>query len=154
MVDNKLHPLALCLRSPRCLLTNAVSDSVAECVEKLTRIPIIALLIVSRLTEWSLVRFAALRILSDKWVLLNTLRNGCIKLFNWAPSGAEILHPTRIYTFLLRWSVWVRRHNMGKCLLINRSSVRPSLCPDYLPISRKLLVANPVTHQLNFDHYE
>jgi hypothetical protein len=51
MVDNDLRSLTICLRSPRCLHTNAISDSVAECVQKLTRLPIAVLLIVFRLTE-------------------------------------------------------------------------------------------------------
>jgi hypothetical protein len=66
MVDNYLLSLTMYLRSPRCLLTKAVSDNVAVCVEKLAQILITVLLIVSRLNELSLVRIAAFRILSDK----------------------------------------------------------------------------------------
>jgi hypothetical protein len=53
MVDNELQSLTIYLWSPCLLLTNAVSDSVAECVEKLTPIPITVLFRVSRLTERS-----------------------------------------------------------------------------------------------------
>jgi hypothetical protein len=54
-------------------------------------------------------------------------------MFNQALNGGEILHLKRFYTFWLWSSVWVWLHNVGKCLLITCSSVRPSVRMPRLP---------------------